>query len=51
MFWWIPPGKGGMPLHDVVGVLTVKRAQLQKLNVQVSSIWAKGCMLDNCVCI
>ena len=28
---------------------TVKRAQLLKIKAQVSSIWAKGCMLDDCV--
>ena len=27
----------------------MKRAQL-KIKVPVSSIWAKGCMLDDCVC-
>ena len=30
--------------------LTIKRAQLLKIKVQVSSMWAKGCMLDDCVC-
>ena len=39
-----------MPLHAAVGV-TVKRAQLLKIEVQVSSIWAKGCMLNDCVCV
>ena len=38
------------PLHDVVGV-SCKRAQLLKLKAQVSSIWAKGCMLEDCVCV
>ena len=41
--------RGGMPLHDAVGV-TLKRAQLLKIKAQVSSIWAKGCYLDDCVC-
>ena len=30
---------------------TVKRAQLLKIKAQVSSIWAKGCMFDDCVCV
>ena len=30
---------------------TVKRTQLLKIKVQVSSIWAKGCMFDDCVCV
>ena len=30
---------------------TVKREELLKLKGQVSSIWAKGCMLDDCVCV
>ena len=38
------------PLHDAVGV-TVKRAQLLKLKAQVSIIWVKGCILDDCVCV
>ena len=28
----------------------MKRAQLLKIKALVSSIWAKGCMLDDCVC-
>ena len=35
--------KGGMPLHDAIGI-NCKRAQ-QKIKAQVSSIWAKGCIL------
>ena len=43
--------RGGMPLHDAVGI-TVKRAQLLKIKAQVSSIWAKGCILMIvCVCV
>ena len=30
---------------------SVKMAQLLEIMVQVSSIWAKGCMFDNCVCV
>ena len=36
--------RGGMPLHDAVGI-NCKKAQLLKIKVQVSSIWAKGCIL------
>ena len=28
----------------------MKRMQLLKIKVQVSSIWANGCMFDDCVC-
>ena len=38
-----------MPLHDAVGI-TLKRAQLLKIEAQVSSIWAKGCILMT-VCV
>ena len=38
-----------MPLHDAVGI-NCKRAQLLKIKAQMSSIWAKGCMLMMCVC-
>ena len=40
--------RGGMPLHDAVGI-NCKRAQLLKIKAQVSSIWAKGCILIVCV--
>ena len=26
-------------------------AQLLKIKAQVSSIWAKGCLLNDCVCV
>ena len=43
--------RGRMPLHDAVGK-TVKRPQLLKIKVQVSSIWAKGCILMTvCMCV
>ena len=38
-----------MPLHDAVG-MTVKRAQLLNIKAEMSSIWAKGCMLK-LVCV
>ena len=36
--------RGGMPLHDAVGI------NLLKIKAQVSSIWAKGCILMT-VCV
>ena len=43
--------RGGMPLHDAVGI-NCKRALLLKIKAQLSSIWAKGCMLMIvCVCV
>ena len=41
--------RGGMPLHDAVGI-TVKRVQLLKIKKQMSSIRAKGCVLMT-VCV
>ena len=29
----------------------MKRAQLLKIKAQVSCIWAKGCLFDDCVCV
>ena len=40
--------KGGMPLHDAVGIKS-KKGELVKIKGQVSSMWAKGCMLSACV--
>ena len=36
--------RGGMPLHDVVGI-NCKKGAVLKIKVQLSSIWAKGCVL------
>ena len=36
--------RGGMPLHDAVGI-NCKKGELLKIKAQVSSIWAKGCTL------
>ena len=36
--------RGGMPLHDAVG-LNCKNGELLKITAQASSIWAKGCIL------
>ena len=38
-----------MLLHDAVGVNCKYRAQLLKIKAQVSSIWAKGCVLGDCM--
>ena len=40
--------RGGMPLHDAVGI-NCERAQLLKIEAQKSSIRAKGCMWDMCL--
>ena len=40
-----------MSLHDVVGLNCKKSAKLLKIKAQVSSIWAKGWMFDDCVCL
>ena len=45
MFWWLSLGEG----WDAVGT-NYNKAQLLKIKEQVSSILAKGCMLDDCVC-
>ena len=29
----------------------MKIAEVLKIKAQVSSIWAKGCMFDDCVCV
>ena len=36
--------RGGMPIHDAVGI-NCKKVQLLKIKPHVSSIWAKGCIL------
>ena len=47
MLWWLSPGGGGMALHDAVEINC--KIALMKVKVQVSSIWAKGCMFYDCV--
>ena len=42
--------RGGMPLHDAVGVRS-KNVAITHMKVQANSIWAKEWMLDNCGCI
>ena len=37
-----------MPLHDVVGV-NYQKSALLKIKAQVPGIWAKGCVLCDCV--
>ena len=39
-----------MMLHAAVGVNS-KMVKLLKIKAQVQSIWAKGCMFDDCVCL
>ena len=36
--------RGGMPLHDAVGI-NGKKGELLNTKAQISSIWAKRCML------
>ena len=39
-----------MTLHDAVGI-NCKKGETTKIKAQVSSIWAKECMFDDCVCV
>ena len=41
--------RGGMQSHDAVGINCKQAATILKIKAQVSSIWAKGRMLDNYV--
>ena len=41
--------RGGMSLHRVVGI-NCKKGALLKIKAQLSSIWAKGCILMT-VCV
>ena len=38
-----------MPLHDAVGI-NCRKGQLLKIKTQLSSMWAKGCILMT-VCV
>ena len=49
MLWYYHMERGGMPLHDAVGI-NCKREQLLKIKAQVSSIWTKVCILIT-VCV
>ena len=40
---------GGMRSHDAIGINCKNGAM--KIKAQMSSIWAKGCMFDYCVCV
>ena len=40
----------GMPLHDAVGINCEKGATTENHKAQLSSIWAKGCILMT-VCV
>ena len=39
-----------MPLQDAVGIKS-KNGELLKIKEQVSIIWPKGFVLDDCVCV
>ena len=39
-----------MQFHDAVGINCEKGATTER-KAQVSRIWAKGCMFDDCVCV
>ena len=41
------PKRCGMPLYDAIGVNCEKGATTD-IKAQVPSMWAQGCMLDNC---
>ena len=44
--------KGGMPLHDAVGINCKKGATTEHQGSGVKYIWAKGCILMTvCVCV
>ena len=52
--WQCVLERGGMPLHelhDAFGINYKEGATILKIKMQVSSIWAKGCMFDDCVCV
>ena len=42
--------RGGMPLHDGVGINCEKGATTE-VKSQEPSIWAKGCMVGDCLCV
>ena len=48
MLWWLTPGEGGLQLHDAVGINRINGTTTD-IKAQVSSMWAKGCMFDDCV--
>ena len=39
-----------MPLHDAVGINCTESATTENQGAGVS-LWAKGCMFDDCVCV
>ena len=48
VLWWLSPGEAWDALHYAIAA-NCKTVHLLKIKVQVSSIWAKGRMLDDCV--
>ena len=49
MLWWLSPGEGWDAVTGC-GWDKLIEAKTLKIMAQVSSVWAKGCMLDDCVC-
>ena len=49
--WWLSLGeRGEMSLHNTSGV-NCKKGETTDIKAQVPSIWAKGRMLDTCLCV
>ena len=42
--------RGGMPLHDGVGINRENSASTE-IKVQEPSIWTKGCIVGDCACV
>ena len=52
MLWWYHLERGGMPLHDAVGINCKKGATTENQVSGVKYVWAKGCILMIvCVCV
>ena len=51
MLWGYHMERGGIPLHDAVGINCEKSATILKFKAQVSSIWANECMFADCVSV
>ena len=43
--------RGGIPLHDAVGINCKKGATTEYHGADVKYIWAMVCMFDYCVCV
>ena len=51
MLLWLSPGKGWDAVTSHRLGKAIKMAELLKIEEQVSSMWAKVCMLDDSVCV